>query len=124
MNSVQHIPANQSSFQGSTFSVRFKKALLLELKYIFSTCMIFFAYISSLGYGVYVFLTKFEIMKSIFGVLTPVFVVYMVGMYLTLIPPFFVYVLICSVVFGFWKKYLYPTLGAVVFFSFFISLLV
>ena len=124
MNSTQHTGIISSPQYRSTFLARFKKALLVELKNAFLFLITLFVYITSSVYGLYLFLVEFNLMKSVFGILTSALVVYIVGMYLTLLPSSLVYVFVFFAIFSFWTKFLYPMLGVAVFFSFFIIFLI
>ena len=124
MNSISHTGAATMSYDKRNFLTRFRKALKMEIKNTLLLLMTFIAYVSSIIFGVYLFLAEFGLMKSILGALTSVFVVYCAGMYLTLLPASLVYLLVIFVVIGSWTKFVYPILGAAVFFSFFIIFLV
>lgn len=87
---------DKNNHKSASFWVRFKKNLIIETKKsmsVFSFFSIVNAVVSTLFYGFISFLFSFSFTKEIAKVIFPPLFVFLVGEYLTIIPTFFVIIL-------------------------------
>ncbi len=87
---------DKSHHKGASFWLRFRKNLIIETKKsmrVFSFFSVINAVVSTLFYGFISFLFSFSVTKEIAKVIFPPLFVFFVGQYLTIIPTFFVIIL-------------------------------